>query len=645
MEIETTSQLQGSIGREDWATALDFGTLRRDQSTSKVRRHILLGAAAVGALTLIYTLLYWNRFLAPSAGATSFYAAEQILQGKMPYRDFLFLTPPLHALKIAFLINLFGDKLVVPRLDGMIERVILALIIYFWLVRFFRTSATILGTFFGVLVFSGDGVDTLANYHHDSVFWAVLAGFLASFCLERRSSRALSLLAGASGLFAGLCFATKQTTGLGVLVAIPTLIALLILRHGKWGDAGRFVCCWSAGWLLPLGALLIWLFHGGALALFFRSVFMAGSSKGSLYNILSRPFNQDGILFTEVAIATVTLGVLITRFRDKGKPDSISLSILFTSAATVAVALAVISIYTSAMWPGSLHFPEPLLKDDHFRAPLLSVLLTLLHWGTMLVPITGGLLIVFYLSVSYIRGRLRPEQSQLLFLAGLSVAVSYMLALSWQTYCPMALPGVALVVTVAIDRLESYSPFVACILASTFCFLIYSYVGNKLLVPYVWMNWSEPRVNLATHQPALLKLRGLLLSEPTLSDVETITDLILTHSSPSDTLLVYPYFPVFYVLTDRRPPTYAFNHYLDVAPDAISKLDAQKLRSDPPAVLVYMKVVDEEVQKDERIFRAGKPSGSREIVQVIEALAVNYHRLYTIKVPGTPCWIYVCSKN
>src|SRR5689334_17330941 len=102
-------------------------------TTIQANPQLFIGACCAAILTWLYTALYWNRFLAPSAGVTFFYAGELILQGKMPFRDFLFLGPPLHAIKAALLIRLFGDALIVARVEAVIQRTILAVLLFWWL--------------------------------------------------------------------------------------------------------------------------------------------------------------------------------------------------------------------------------------------------------------------------------------------------------------------------------------------------------------------------------------------------------------------------------------------------------------------------------------------------------------------------------
>src|SRR5436309_1106628 len=96
----------------------------------------LCGAFLVAGCVAAFLLLYWNRFLAGTAGGSFFYFGEQLLNGKVPYRDFFYVAPPLHGIKIAALLQLFGHTIVATRVEAVIERISLTIVLYLWIGRF-----------------------------------------------------------------------------------------------------------------------------------------------------------------------------------------------------------------------------------------------------------------------------------------------------------------------------------------------------------------------------------------------------------------------------------------------------------------------------------------------------------------------------
>lgn len=599
-------------------------------------RCIAIGALALTVFLTVFTGLYWNRFLAASSGGTSFYAAEEILKGRMPYRDFLFLTPPLHALKLAALIHFFGDQLAVARLEAMVERILTGLMVYFWLIRFCRAAAAMLGTFITIILFASDGADSLANYHHDSVFWAVAAGLCASAFLARPSSERGAVLALGSGFFASLSFLTKQTTGAGILAAAVVMIVLLECKAGRLHSAIRFLLMLFVTWFLPLLIFLGWLWHLGALVSFSHSIFLASSSKGPYLTILTRPFTQNLFVSITGGIFTLLFAFLVLRARPTNQPESRRTLVTIVALTALILGLTTASVFTGAWWPGSNPLQGPLPGTRELAPlPFLTSLFYLTQVLMLALPITGSLLVFVFYGFRFIKRGLTSREQQIWFMSAISFGVAYTLSLSWANYSPMAVPGVAMVAALALDRLQGAKGKGFAMLAGFALLYVYGGFGMKLMRPFGWMFWYEPSIAEARHASKLPKLAGLRISEPTLALTEEITTLVQAHTKLGDSLLVYPYFPLFYSLTEREPPTYVFNHYLDVCPDPLCLQEAAALRQHPPDAIIYMVEDDKELTSLEAVYRGGGKSASREVVRAIEDIAPGYQKLLSAKIPNS----------
>jgi hypothetical protein len=84
---------------------------------------------------------------------------------------------------------------------------------------------------------------------------------------------------------------------------------------------------------------------------------------------------------------------------------------------------------------------------------------------------------------------------------------------------------------------------------------------------------------------------------------------------------------------------------MDVMPDALAERDARALLQDPPAVIVYLDRPKAVVDSDEAVYRGGKPSGERFILDAIHALADRYTVLTTIPLPGTGFPLHVLARK
>jgi hypothetical protein len=591
------------------------------QSEERRKRCVAVGAVLVAVLYSAFTALYWNRYLAPSAGGTFFYLGEQILQGRLPYRDLFLVVTPLQAFKLAALIRIFGDTLVVARLDGAIERVILALLLYFLLIRFSRAASAVLASLLAAVAMTTDNADAVVNYHIDSVFWATGAALCVSFWIRSRNAGRQNLAAAAAGLFAALCLLTKQTTGAGVIAAVGFAGAAIAWRSRGVSQSVRFLILLFAGWLAPIAAFVVWLRVTGSLAPFLRTVFSAETSKGTPLAVLARPVTQSPHTF-EAAVAATLMAALLVRWIPKRDLSESVRPVALTGAACCAV---IVLTALPGVVPGLELFVGFFagLSKNVIERPLL------------LMAITGSALVFVVYGFQIARRELTEAEQQIWMLSAVSFAVSYMLSLSWATYSPMAAPALALLAALVLDRLQGIGAARFVPVASLALLIVYASAAAKVMQPFSWMYWPEPPVSEASSVSALPKLAGLRISQPTLSFTENIVHLVERNTRPGDSLLVYPYFPIFYVLTGLNPPTYVFNHFIDVCPDAVCRNDAREIKAHPPDAIIYMVENLAVLKQDETYFRSGSLSGSREVAMEIEEIASGYNKLFSERIPNS----------
>jgi hypothetical protein len=578
----------------------------------KISYAMLLAAATCG-----YLLLWYNRFLGLSSNGWFYFFGQQILHGSVPYRDFYLYVPPLHPLKFAALGALFGDGLIVPRIAAVVERVVLAVLVYFWLLRVFTIGPSFLGSLLGVIAFCSDQADALSLHHHDSVLWAVSAGLLASFAIS--SQKPGAFIAG-SGFFAALCFFTKQTTGAGVSFVIPLILLCTLKSPRTWRRAVLPVLAFAAGWAVPAGLITSWLSWNGAFSPFLEQVFIKGpTSKGPLWMVLLRPFLtsiQYPIYLLYVSVALVLLFVARGGFSRPLK-NHVPSAGLTAWASILGVTLLYAGVLISRIEGEALWVPG-------FTLGLVLILVTLI--GTA------------WLSASLLAARFQHEVSQvdaqLLLVAGVSMAVAVMLSLSWIAYGPMAMPGLALIVAMLVQRAMA-SPSLPRRIAVFACTgaAILLLVSGKLQRPFGWEGWTDGPVSQGTAQSNIRQLKNFRLPPPVTVFLERVTTAITANSDGGDAIYVFPWAPLFYTFSQRKPATFAYVHWFDVTPDYVARRDAAELRAHPPTVIVYFPISQEHVQDQERRFRAGGNSGQRELIDTVEELAKTYKLVDAVDQP------------
>ena len=159
-----------------------------EETAAEPRYLIAVMAGLLIALSLAFFLMFFNRFSALRSGNGEYGGGATFLQGIMPYRDYFTAGPPMNMWKSAMLLKIFGMKLIVSRTAGVIERLVIALVLFRWLRQMFRAEHAFLATVTTIILSAGDRTDPIASYNHDAILFAMLAGLVASFVLQRRQS-------------------------------------------------------------------------------------------------------------------------------------------------------------------------------------------------------------------------------------------------------------------------------------------------------------------------------------------------------------------------------------------------------------------------------------------------------------------------
>lgn len=590
---------------------------------------------AVVAVVLLVTAFlapWWNRYFGGTLEGYFPYFGSEINRGQVPYRDFYLHLPPLLPLESALVERWTSHPLIALRAIGGLERILLALALFAWLRQLVRASLAAAATVFAVALGSTGDTEVLHLYNHQSILWAVLAGLLATLDFERPRPRVLPLLlSGAASTLALMC---KQTTGLGALLAVGIGLGVAWYGLRDRPTAVRAVGLWLGAAAATLGLLASWLLARGALAAAVQEIFLDGSaSKGPLLALAGRALREEWSIAAYrvpafLALLAVLLGLRAMRrgirhpmpeFGFRAQSGNRTLAIV-AALGLGAIALGVITA------PG-LHLGEGWLLLPERWAALASL------WGSV-----AALIVV---SRTLFAQALTPRLARVGLFAAVSLALAYMLSLSWAVQPAMALPGLALLaalVVEGIDRARQTVParfqlprvFVG-IVALAFLFATW----ERQLLPFNFAGWKEPPLfsPRATHSPP--GLEGYNLSRETAAFVEQVVRRVHANSGPADRVLAFSQIPFVLLLADRERATSAVLHWFDVTPDRVCRRDLRQLDLDPPRVMVLWPMTGSEITAHEAEFRNGHESGQRELWREIHQLAHERYRLDgELEAPG-----------
>ncbi len=143
---------------------------------------------------------------------------------------------------------------------------------------------------------------------------------------------------------------------------------------------------------------------------------------------------------------------------------------------------------------------------------------------------------------------------QLLLLAGVSrMAVAVMLSLSWIAYGPMAMPGLALIVAMLVQRAlasRRRPRGIAVIACSSAAILLL--VSAKLHHPFFWEGWTDGPVSEATERSDIPQLSNFRLPPTVNVFLERVTTAVTANSNSSDTILCISLGAPFYAFSQRK---------------------------------------------------------------------------------------------
>jgi hypothetical protein len=612
------------------------------RGTRSYQLELLVGAAVISLVYLVYVSFWWNRYCMPVLEWFPFYA-RQMRDGKFVYRDFYFFLPPLHLIELAWIQRLFGEALWVPRVAGILQRLGIALTVLVWLSRSYPVGDVVPAVIVGTMVSESSIVFGLFNYWDGSILYGVLMGLFASLSLEGRPEGRYGP-AFLAGWFGGLASLTKQTMGPLTTATACLAIAFVVWRRAGLRPAAILVAMFSFGWWVPFGLTLAWLAGHGALANYVRQVYVTGpSSKGSLGTILARPVHlfdhwarfmtPEWLITTfargpwqQAALVVALIGAIVVAWRGRvvrrvttAPAPSLPLAAAALVLFMIYVAQIIISRYVAR--PNNF-LPAYIFSPMNFPSGALNVV----SWLALLSVVYCALSIPLS-AYRFWKGPSRADLSFRLVFSAVAFGLYYSSSLSMgaQSYEPIGSTAVALMMVdfagVSLSMAPDASRVLLGSLAVITCFGV---TCVRLESPTMWVGWTERPVNEAVYRSRHPLLTGLRLSRDTVGCLDRITAIVQKHSNPGDPIFAYPSLPLFYYLARRSPPTFAYVDYYDVCPDQLAREEAARLLEKPPAVLIEMVFPPEVEKSHEDLFRGDKASGQRDLRAAIRKLTDGY---------------------
>jgi len=568
-----------------------------------------------------YNLAFFNRYLPPTEGWFSAYAAR-MHAGEVPYRDFYFYLPPLYLWGFAAITKVVGMDFFVLRLCGV--GVMLALASGMWgvlrrhLGRWVAAVVSVAGTVYyqtGNAHITYDFIQVM----NVAILWGLVALQEAMRDVPRRTR---FLLLGLAGVFFAAAALIKQSNGGVVFVFAAGAAAASGAGRGR--DMAAAVGAFGVGAALPVSACLVWLLAQGALTPAGEQVFAGAiASKGALGPIFGAAwtsFIAGGGGWQCMSVMWIAfIGGCWGATRCGGvAPAAPREPATIWWGATGAVGLAAVA----------LPWVEPALTARiaaGYRAfPIRSYFVPAGVVGMLLAVVSGA--------VAAVRGK-REGRARLVF----GVVLAGMI---WGngTSAGFSEAGVFLACAYFVGALlldggwwGVVRPVVVVALAA----LMVAWAEEKYARPYAWWGIVEGDVRQARCPLGHPLQRRMRVTERTARFFAAMATA--GPDRAGERLAVFPHLPVFSLLKDARPVGHAVVYWFDFLSDRAAEAELARWRAAPPDWIAWCELPEEVWSAHERLFRGGRPCGQRELARWLrtEAAAGGYEEVAVIALNGT----------
>jgi hypothetical protein len=574
-------------------------------------------------LPLLFLLSFFNRFAGLQSGNGEYCGGMAWLHGLIPYRDYFTSGPPLNVVKSALILKTFGSALIVSRIAGVVERLVIAFVLFRWLIQLFRPWHALVASVVTIIVSTGDLTDPIASYNHDAILFAMIAGLVASLALEEGPNRRTISLALLSGAAAALSLLSKQTVGLGAVACVGLAMTILLAKLDGVRRATVWAASFAAGCAVPLAILTLWLWRNHILQTFLQMLFVTGpaAKAGHPYDFLTRELSVAFWPPTWILPGAAGLAMSWRAIR-RGLRDK-NLRITSSKEQVIWVVAGVLLIATAE----ALAFTRLPVLHDFSKSSVYYVLLGLTLW------LAGQMMWLF-------RTGITRRQAQAILFAAVAWSIAVMLSLSWPVFEPMALPGLGFLLAATLDGVQAR--FKWCVLL-VMAAAVFIQVREKLDMPFGFGHQDEAPVRVASAASVQPELRGLRLPPEMVRFLDETVSLAARTTQPGDTIFTYPEMGILYPLTGRQSPTWAGSHNIDVINDAFAREEADRLSRSRPALIIYYRLPEEVQRSEEKVWRGGKRSGQRDLIAAVETLVAGYKLAgeYVIAPGDPPIDVYV----
>ncbi len=595
------------------------------------------GLLAVIIPTAAFAAFLSSRTMPIAEGWYSTYA-KLVHEGAQPYVDFELLFMPLYTYIISGLTAVFGYKIIVLRIFGVVLYAAITALTYCVFTKLFKPWVAAIATVTAALYLQSEVVQIFYDYIRVFDMFTYVATLLLMLHIakvwndtERHSFFSWQLVL--SGVFAALAFLVRQNSGAFVMAYTVLVVIFMIVYTKQKKLHSVYLAQYIVAFIAPIAVMLAYMSANGMLSAFFSATFGdALGAKGGMMTVLFAWIPRSLKTFLQnspIALALAALlGLNFVLYKKKKRNDDTHnsnalITVIFFLTLTAGMVLT-------------------------YFFPSLGTNMSGLRSGNMPYVVFYIIVAIFVVCMVWLFKNKGSEQKswvlKLMTLSGMAIAIGYGSGTSAGLSEGQTALAVGLIIALLLHFSEHVYMHITRILALMLSVVIcLSIVSFKYDTPYSWWGLTEGNIRQATYTIDNEYLEGIKVSRKTKYGYDRILKIIDQHTQEGDSIFVFPHAPIFYLLADRYAETYTYVQWFDVASDKAVVADIEVLRQSNPKVIVYVKIDEYVSSSHETLFRGDEQSGLVQMANAIEALVQSnpkYKRGATLVLQGYEVEVY-----
>ncbi|MDP1573502.1 MAG: glycosyltransferase family 39 protein [Coxiellaceae bacterium] len=563
----------------------------------------------------LFHFLFWKSFLPIQEGWFHVYS-HLISSGEIPYKQFSLFIQPLYIYLVHGLCVIFGNKIIVMRTYGLIERIALACVIFSLYKKFTKNSTALTATILTIVFYTSPVTDVIYGYYQTCLLFVILSGLVISLYVKKRSvdkKSALKLIF-FSGTLSGIAFITKQSTGM--VVPFILLIYIFLFECSLKNSLKSHCVLYLLGFILPFSFTILFLYEKGALYAYFHQVWMHGaSSKGGITTVLFGAFiNSYQPFLKQLPFAFIIVLLISIKKKIITKDSTCFKSIVLDFMQAIFLFSAIFFAY--------IFKNMPLKYSTEFFSLKASYVFFIVE-------------IMYLLSFVFLYENFKSggkyEYALRFFGVTLASAIIYAHGMSGTYEVQAVIFALGLLYIFIYDIKLPFNRIKNFLMLLLVFLMVICTIIQRYNFPYYWWGWGSLPIRSDNRAPEKIlpaQFKGMNISLPTANMYNTIINIIQKNTKPGDTIYEFPFMPIFYLISDRYPHTFSIVDYYDVCSDQCALMDLKTIKLSHPKVIIIDHFPESAIKLHEELFRGGKKSAQRKIIGALNQFIKKDH--YTL---------------